>query len=564
MRNRRIELLLFILAWVTYSYFHQGGGWNQNGRFALTRALVEQREPWIDDYLVYAAGGAKGSPVLRRIPVRNGCFTEAGRSFALAWYKPDGSLTPIAADAPSDARLVPAQLAGVTGDLAFARGHAHPNKAPGASLAAVPAYAAVFGVEHMLGIDPDAAWVLSVNAWLSGIASVGLVAALGVVLFWRLALRLSGNRSGAALFATLALAFGTLYFPYATMLYEHDLVAVALLGAFLLAFHPPTLLRLFGAGLCAGAAIVSSYLSVVAAAILGVYIMWRARRLAGVLAFTAGTLPPLCVLAAYNFVCFGKLVTTNYAWENPLFNEPGGGVLQLFAAPRWDVLTALLVSPYRGLFSGTPVLVLGVIGLVSMLRKPRLRPEGLLCAAMFAHVFVFNMSYTAWNSGWACGSRYLIPALPFLALPIVVVAPRAAWVRHALLAVSISAMALATTVDPQPPSMSSGWWSGSPIWGVDLPQFLHGRPGAFSTANWPAGAISLYVEPVSANPGGVYSGLAGRFFSLDSPQSRWNSFNAGEFLFPGRRLSVLPWLGLASFVAFLLWRESAREAHRPV
>jgi hypothetical protein len=560
MPNRRIELLLFVFAWVSYAYFHQGGGWNQNGRFALTRALVEKQDPWIDDYLVYAVDETKVSQAFLRIPVRNGCFAYQGLSFALAWYKPDGSLTPLAPEAPPDARLVPAQVAGVTGDLAFARGHVHPNKAPGTSFAAVPGYAVVFGLERLFGIDPDATWVLNVNAWLSGVASVGLLAALGVVLFQRLALRLSGGRSGAALFATIAFAFGTMYFPYATMLYEHDLVVVALLGAFLLASDPPTLRRLFGAGVCAGGAIVSSYLSVVAAAILGVYVLWRGRRLARGAAFAAGLLPPLLILAAYNFACFGKVVTTNYAWENPLFNKAGGGLLGLFAsAPRWNVVAALTVSPYRGLFSGTPVLVLGLIGLVSMLRSPRFRLEGLLCAAMIAHVFFFNLSFTEWNAGWSCGPRYLIPAIPFLALPIVFVAPRAVWVRHALLAVSIAAMTIATAVDPQPPAAAEGAWSPSPIWGVDLPQLLHGRPGAFAAANWQDAVISLYVEPVSTNPGGVYSGLAGRFFKVDSPQSRWNSFNAGEFLFPGSRLSLLPWLGLASIFAVLLWRAFIRS-----
>jgi hypothetical protein len=562
MANRRIDLLLFLLAWTTYAYFHQGGGWNQNGRFAMARALVEQREPWIDDFLVYARSGSATSPGLRRIPVRDGRFEDQGRSYALGWYTPDGSLTPLAADTPPDARLVPAQTVGVTGDLSFARGHTHPNKAPGTSLAAAPGYAVVFGVEHLLGINPDAAWVISVNAWLSGVASVGLLAALGVIVFWRLALKLSGNRSGAALFATLAFAFGTLYFPYATMLYEHDLVAAALLGALLLAMNPASTSRLFGSGLCAGAAIVSSYLSVLAAAAFGAYILWRARRIRSVLAFAAGTLPPLGILAAYNLVCFGTVVTTNYAWENPLFiNEGGSG---LFAAPRWDVFAALLISPYRGLFFGTPVLVLGVIGLVVMLRRPDLRPEGLLCAVLFLHVFVFNLSYTAWNAGWACGSRYFIPAIPFVALPIVFVPLRAAWVRHALLAVSILAMSLATVVDPQPPAMISSWWTGSPVWGIALPQFLYGHPGAATTANWPADALALYSGPVSTNPGGVYAGVSGRFYAVDSPQSRWNSFNVGEFLFPGSRLSLLPWLGLVSILGVLLWRERARESQRPV
>ena len=421
----------------------------------------------------------------------------------------------------------------------------------------------VFNLERRLGIDPDDAWVLTVNAWLACVLSVGLVAALGVVVFWRLAMKLSGNRTGAALFATFTFAFATLYFPYATMQMDHDLVAVALLAAFLLAFDTASPRRLFAAGICAAGSIVASYLSVVAAVILGGYIVWRAgraRRASGLVAFVAGAIPPLALLAAYNVACFGNLMAMNYAWENPLFKRVGGSLLELFTAPRGHVLLALLVSPMRGLFSGTPVLVLGVIGLVIMLRSPRLRPEGLVCVAMIGHVLVFNMSFGNWNSGWACGPRYLVPALPFLALPVALVPARANWVRHGLLAISIIAMALVTIVDPQPPPTMVGIWNHSPIWSIDLPQWLHGRPGTYATSHWPEEMLSMYVEPVSSNPDGVYSGAPGRFFPLGSAQTRWNSFNVGEFLFAGRRLSVLPWLALVTVFAALLRRESARPA----
>jgi hypothetical protein len=558
MWHRRIEIVLFAFAFAAYAYFHQGGGWNQNARFALTRALVESRQPWIDDYFVYALDGAKDTSQLRRVAVRNGCFTDAGRLFALAWYGDDRTLTPVAPDAPPDAYRLPADWAGVSGDVAFAYGHLHPNKAPGTSFAAVPGYALAWGVERMTGVNPDDARVMTINAWLSGVAGMALVAALGVVVFWRLAMRLSGDRVGSALFATLAFAFGTLYFPYATMLLEHDLVAVALLCACLLVFGARSPARLFGAGLCAGAAVVFSYLSIVAVVLIAGYVAWRVGRPRGVLAFAAGTIPPFVVLAAYNIACFGKLVATNYAWENPIFKEAGGGVLELFASPRADVLLALLVSPTRGLFVGTPVLVLGVIGLVAMLRRPDLRPEGLLFAAMIAHIFLFNMSFTAWKGGWACGPRYLIPAIPFLALPIAVVPKSAAWVQRTLLAISIAAMALVTVVDPEPPQVSPEVWEGSPIWAIGLPQLLHGRPGAFASAHWPEAALSMYVEPVSTNPNGVYSGTPARFFPLGSPQTRWNSFNVGESVFPGRRASVLPLLLLAAVFAVFLRREAAR------
>jgi len=548
-------MVLFAFAFTAYAYFHQGGGWNQNARFALTRALVESHRPWIDDHLVYAADGAKGSPELRRIPVRNGGFTDAGRTFALAWSGKDDALTPLASDAPADARRLAVDRVAASGDLAFAREHIHPNKAPGVSFAAVPGYAIVWSLERLAGIDPDVASVLNVNAWLTGALSVGLIAALGVVLFWRVALRLSAGRLDSALFATLAFAFGTLYFPFATMLLDHDLVAVALLASFLLAFDTAAPARLFGAGVCAGIAVVTSYLSLVAAACLFGYVMWRARRPAGALAYAAGAIPPLALLGAYNAVCFGTLVTTNYAWENPLFKDGGGGVLGLFAAPKWDVLAALLVSPMRGLFSGAPVLVLGVTGLVAMLRARPLRAEGVLFAAMIAHVLLFNMSFANWQGGWACGPRYLIPALPFLALPIAVVAPRAPWVRRGLLAFSVAAMALATVVDAQPPATLSGTWVASPIWSIDLPQFIGGRPGAYASSTWPAEVVSVYVQPVSVNPAGIYEASPGRFYPPDAPQVRWSSFNAGEWLFPGSRASVLPGLLLAAGFAFLLWRE---------
>ena len=34
--------LLFVLFFVSYAYFFQGGGWNQNIRICLTRALIHE------------------------------------------------------------------------------------------------------------------------------------------------------------------------------------------------------------------------------------------------------------------------------------------------------------------------------------------------------------------------------------------------------------------------------------------------------------------------------------------------------------------------------------------
>jgi hypothetical protein len=48
--------------------------------------------------------------------------------------------------------------------------------------------------------------------------------------------------------------------------------------------------------------------------------------------------------------------------------------------------------------------------------------------------------------------------------------------------------------------------------------------------------------PVSGNPAGIYEGSPYNLFPPASKQAEWNSFNAGEFLFPQSRLSLLPLL----------------------
>ena len=40
--EHRIQWLLFTTAFIAFAYFHQGGGWNQNVRFAMVRAIVEE------------------------------------------------------------------------------------------------------------------------------------------------------------------------------------------------------------------------------------------------------------------------------------------------------------------------------------------------------------------------------------------------------------------------------------------------------------------------------------------------------------------------------------------
>jgi hypothetical protein len=199
--ERRIAWLLFAAAFLSFAYFHQGGGWNQNVRFAMVRSIVEEGKFSIDSYLVYAGAITEKGTRLARVPVLNAEFSLEGRNYAFHWRDINGNsihLNDVGGVSRSDGRNVtyvePEQVA-VSGDVSFFRGHFHPNKAPGGSFAAVPAYLLIYNIERIFGLDPDDWWPLTLNAWLTSAFSVGLLSALGCVLFYRLALRLSGGHT---------------------------------------------------------------------------------------------------------------------------------------------------------------------------------------------------------------------------------------------------------------------------------------------------------------------------------------------------------------------------------
>ena len=93
--ERRIQWLLFAVTFIAFAYFHQGGGWNQNVRFAMVRAIVEEGELWIDSYLIYTRGKSEQETRLVSIPVRNAEFSLGGKDFAFAWRDADGRMTPL-------------------------------------------------------------------------------------------------------------------------------------------------------------------------------------------------------------------------------------------------------------------------------------------------------------------------------------------------------------------------------------------------------------------------------------------------------------------------------------
>jgi hypothetical protein len=133
-RPQRLELLLFIACFFAFAYFNQGGGWNQNARFAEVRAMAEEGRFAIDDYLVYQVDSDKGDLV--RVPTKNAEYTLGGKRFRLCWVDMEWTFFPVG-DHPLGDGVEKAAMVEVcsSGDIGYVpwTGHFHPNKPPGSS-----------------------------------------------------------------------------------------------------------------------------------------------------------------------------------------------------------------------------------------------------------------------------------------------------------------------------------------------------------------------------------------------------------------------------------------------
>ena len=604
MPSRRLQSLLFALSFITFAWFHQGGGWNQNARFAEVRALVEQGRLAINDYMVYHPGEGRK---LVRSRVEHGEFTFEGKRHQLTWgdwrnvgtaAKPDWQQLTVN-DTPLDptATMVIIGEGTCTGDVGIAPdGHFHPNKPPGSSLLAVPPYFVLYHAERWLGLDPDDWWVMSVNAWLCSALTVGLASALGVVLVLRLAAQFFPGHPGAALGAALTFGFGTTFFPFGTLMFDHNVTAVLLLASFAAARDG----RPVSSGVWAGIAAVTNYLAAVPGAMFGAWLLCRRRplRWGDAMRFTLGVLPCLAVLLVYNVAAFGSPFALNTSFQNPAFKEIAPAFLGMFTAPSWFAALVITVSPWRGVFVLSPALIVAMVCLLGRWKMGTLTAERRLILGCAAFFFLINICFNGFHGGFAAGPRYLIPALPFLCIPLAAAFVRWPRVTTLLAAVGIVQQSLLTITDAlNPLGVGAHAWVNHPdewkdklignslVWRYAWPMFSQGRAWpvidakfeewsgkqraelerkGLSAADVDAQLAKLRGEtwkkvmrgdqepfwiaamegPVSSNVLGPWDGTYFQNFPAHSPATTWAAFNVGELVFPGSRWSLVPLFAL--------------------
>ncbi|MBI2941703.1 MAG: hypothetical protein HYY04_14830, partial [Chloroflexi bacterium] len=312
------------------------------------------------------------------------------------------------------------RYAGLTPDKGYHNGHYYSDKAPGTFLLGVPIYAALRVVASAFGLALPPSTALAVlQVLLAALPS----AVQGVLLFDLL--RRLGSPEGRALGLTLSFGLATIAFPFASMLFGHQLASSLAFAAFALLVRlrlrtgdyteAAARRRVVISGLLAGLATLVEYPAViVVVALLGYLWLTLPRRLT--IPFLVGGVPSAIALVAYNWLVFGDPFRLSYQYvSDPIWAGMREGFVGL-TYPRLSALAEVLVGP-RGLLSFSPHLVFGMIGLRRLARDSRLRPEGWFCAFTVAAFLLLNASYYAPIGHWSMGPRFLTIAIPYLVIP---------------------------------------------------------------------------------------------------------------------------------------------------
>lgn len=422
-----------------------------------------------------------------------------------------------------------------TRDKSWTNGHFFSVKAPGLPVLLVPPYAVLKAVGgddlardaartareggarqwtyrglniHAYGYDPERA--VRVKALLADQApmiwALGLLGTVLPTLLLLLLIRWLADRwrPGLGTATALSVGTGTIVMTFAVNLFAHMLAAFMAFAVFALLWRErqsaPRLPVLLGAGLLSGLVVVVEYPLALAGAILGVYGMLHPRALGRGLAplasrgavYAAGVIAGVIPVLAYNRWAFGSIGTMSY--DNAVDRQgfTGHDTLGLnsggffgITMPDARVALELLISP-RGLFALTPVVLMGVVGVV-LLHRRGMKAEARTIAAIALAFFIYDTGYWLPFGGGSPGPRFLVPVLPFLGVALV-----EAWRRFpsTTLVTTVCGAVVMTVATVTYPLIGTGsmwqWWDR-----VEGAVFQHTIPTVFG-----AGDGWLAIAPV--------------------------------------------------------------------
>jgi hypothetical protein len=268
-----------------------------------------------------------------------------------------------------------------------------------------------------------------------------LVTALTAVLLTALIRRL-GYRPATALWLGGIYGLATLAMPYARMLFGEPVSALALVAAAYCLVRSVDADARGAVGWAVAAGVALSFalwvrlFSALALAPLALYLALRITGGRSLNTFlrrpasrpqpaTSNLQPstfnfrpwlPVLIFAAVTLLLGvgGNAWYNAYRFGNPFASGYQFGAGESFITPLGTGLYGLLLSPFRGLFWFSPVLLAAIPGTIASWRRDR--PLTLMAWGMvLAYLLPFSMWYMWWG-GFAWGPRFLLPVVPFMLL----------------------------------------------------------------------------------------------------------------------------------------------------
>lgn len=271
------------------------------------------------------------------------------------------------------------------------------------------------------GVRPEAVQQLLALTFISFFATSVPSAILGVVVFL-FAARFARKDSYAFLIG-LVYGLATIAFPYSNVLYQHQIATFGIFVGFYLLwrviYENASLNWLWLVGVLFSLVVITEYPVVIP---LGILFVWAAIKMPNRLALyrvVLGAIPLGLIFAGYNFAIFGTPMPVGYEYSTLWQDVHQTGFLSI-TMPSLATFLGLTVSPFRGLFFLSPILLLGFVGLwYAWKQQSADRNLLIVISLVIAFFLLFYSSSVMWWGGSTVGPRYLTPMVPFLALPLI-------------------------------------------------------------------------------------------------------------------------------------------------